>query len=154
MSECMHQIIVSCLIRNDMGKVLLVRHYKRGWELPQGRVEEGESVIDALHREIAEETGVKIVSPALAAVWSKLTPPPALIVTFAARHASGEPRPSDETPEVEWFCLDEIFDYVRHPINRDRIRAVLDFSGQPSFHSYTTGPYRILASIDESTRSG
>ena len=98
----------------------------------------------ALHREILEETGVQIASPGLAAIWSKLTPPPALVLTFAARHACGEPRPSDETPEVKWVGLQEIFDFVSHPVNSDRIKAVLDFSGEPSFHAYTTGLYAVL----------
>ena len=144
MSSLAHQIIVSCLIRNHLDQVILVRHHKRGWELPQGKVEQGESVMDALHREIAEETGLTIVSPALAAVWSKLTPPTAMILAFSANHASGEPRPSEETPEVKWCSADEIFDHVSHPVNSDRIKAVLGFSGQPSFHAYTTGPYTVL----------
>ena len=148
MEQFNHQIIVSCLVRSDPDRVLLVRHHKRGWELPQGKVEAGESVPAALHREILEETGVRIVSPALAAIWSKLTPPSALILTFVARHASGEPRPSEETPEVRWVSLSEIFDYVSHPVNGDRIRSVLDFSGEPSFHAYSTGPYRVLPVMD------
>ena len=31
-----------------------------GWELPGGKVEPGEAPVDALHREIAEELGVKV----------------------------------------------------------------------------------------------
>ena len=148
MNQFSHQIIVSCLIRSGLDQVLLVRHHKRGWELPQGKVEGGESVMDALHREIAEETGLQIASPTLAAIWSKLTAPTALILTFSARHACGEPRPSEETPEVKWVCLPELFDSVNHPVNADRIKAVLGFSGEPSFHAYTTGPYTVLPITD------
>lgn len=55
-----HVIVVSTLIRNTSDQILLIRHHKRGWEIPQGKVEEGESLIEALHREVLEETGVQV----------------------------------------------------------------------------------------------
>lgn len=47
------------------GKVVLVRHtYVSGWYLPGGGVEVGESMMDALTREIAEEAGAVLTGPA------------------------------------------------------------------------------------------
>ena len=43
-------------------KVLLIRSDRRGWEFPGGIVENGEAVLDALKREIYEESGI-IVEP-------------------------------------------------------------------------------------------
>ena len=145
-----HTVVVGCLVRNANDQVLLIRHVKRGWEIPQGRVEEGEGLIEAVHREVLEETGIQVELEQLAAVWSKLSAPPALVFTFLARHRHGEPTPSDESPEVGWFSADEALALVAHPVNRDRLEALLKHSGGISCRSYTTGPYRL----HEETRIG
>jgi 8-oxo-dGTP diphosphatase len=132
-----HIIVVSCLIRNTVDQVLLVRHHRRGWEMPQGKVEEGESLIEALHREVLEETGVKVEPGPLAAVWSKISVPTALILGFLARYQSGELTASDECPEVGWFTADQALELVTHPVNCDRLRTLLDFPGTILYRSYS-----------------
>lgn len=139
-----HILVVSCLIRNDENQVLLVKHRLRGWELPQGRVEEGESLIFALSRETLEEAGVTISHAKLEMIWSKVSLPSAVVFCFSARYASGELTPSEETPSVGWYSEEDIAQLVTHPVNRDRILAMLKSNGSLEFHSYTTGPYRLL----------
>lgn len=136
-----HILVVSCLVRNRQQAILAVKHHKRGWELPQGRVEEGENVLTALHREVLEETGVVVTAPRLAAVWSKLTPPAAVIHGFVADYASGLLTPSAETPEVAWLSEGQALSRFEHPVNGDRLADLLAFKGDVNFFSYTTGPY-------------
>ncbi len=124
---------------------MLVKHHLRGWELPQGRVEEGEALIFALSREVLEEAGVTISHAKPVVIWSKISNPATIILCFTARYASGALTPSDETPEVQWCSDDQVFHWVSHPVNRDRIHSILETHDTLQFHSYTTSPYRVLS---------
>ncbi|MBA0050221.1 NUDIX domain-containing protein [Streptomyces sp. AJS327] len=59
--------VVGAVIADPEGRVLLLRRtaddYLGGlWELPSGGVEEGESLIGALRREVEEETGLSVIA--------------------------------------------------------------------------------------------
>ncbi len=62
---------VAAVLFDDAGRVLLVRRTDTGqWSLPLGHVEPGESVAEAVRREVREETGLTMRDVRLAAVYS------------------------------------------------------------------------------------
>jgi len=109
------QIAVSAAIFRD-GKVLLTRRArspaKGFYSLPGGRVEFGESLHQALKREVDEETGLEIEIISLAG-WREMLPasPGAghyLIMSFAARWVSREPVLNDELDDYRWIAPDAL----------------------------------------------
>ena len=62
---------VGAIIMNEFNQVLL-QHRKigDGWAPPSGKIEPGESVIEALRREMLEECGVEIIIDRLTGIYS------------------------------------------------------------------------------------
>jgi 8-oxo-dGTP diphosphatase len=111
------QLAVSAAIFRD-GKILLVRRArspaKGFYSLPGGRVEFGETLHAALHREVDEETGLKIEIVDLAG-WREVVPGTSggghyLIMSFAARWNFGEPVLNDELDDFRWLAPDALGD--------------------------------------------
>ncbi|MBB4381621.1 ADP-ribose pyrophosphatase YjhB (NUDIX family) [Bradyrhizobium sp. CIR48] len=107
------QLAVSAAIFRD-GKVLLTRRArspaKGFYSLPGGRVEFGESLHQALSREVDEETGLDIAIVGLAG-WREVLPATAgaghyLIMSFAARWVAREPVLNDELDDYRWIAPD------------------------------------------------
>lgn len=140
-----HIAVVGALVRDKEDRVLLIRHHRRGWEIPQGKVEEGEDLLTALRREAMEEAGVEIEPLSLVYVHSKVSFPTALVFGFLARYVSGEPTPCDECPEAGWFSPGEALQMVKNPVSLERLRALLSFSGAVTYRSYTSNPFRLLS---------
>jgi ADP-ribose pyrophosphatase YjhB (NUDIX family) len=104
------QLAVSGAIFRD-GRVLLVRRARspgRGfYSLPGGRVEHGETLHQALRREIDEETGLAVDIVGLAG-WREVLPSNSggghyVIMSFAARWAGRDVVLNDEHDDFKWL---------------------------------------------------
>lgn len=148
----LHSVVVGCLVRNAANDVLLIRHHKRGWEIPQGRVEEGENLIDALRREVREEAGVEIDPGPLGAVWSLIAESPAVIFTFLGAYRSGDLSTSGDSEEAGWFSVATAIEKVSGAVMRDRLQTLLNFNGTAIYRAYSTRPYQVL--LEQSLAAG
>jgi 8-oxo-dGTP pyrophosphatase MutT (NUDIX family) len=55
---------VRALVVDDKGRIFLVKHsYVSGWHLPGGGVEVGETLTDAVTRELQEEGNIEVTEP-------------------------------------------------------------------------------------------
>lgn len=70
---------------DDDGRVLLVRHPTRGWELPGGHIDEGEDACHAFEREVAEEGRVRVRDVRLLGYRRNVVPDPAPGYSYATR---------------------------------------------------------------------
>lgn len=110
----LHPGAVGVLVRDEGGRVLLVRQHREGvdgplWEIPAGTLGQGEKPLAAAKRELAEETGLT------AGRWRYLGlayPTPGYSTErtyfFLARDLSREPLPCSEVDEVAFFTVGEI----------------------------------------------
>jgi len=130
-----HVVAVAGLVSDDAGRVLLLRSPRRGWEFPGGQVEQGETLTEALRREVREETGVEIKVGPLVGVYSNVRSH-IVMFGFLCRYAGGEPTPSEESLEVTWVPREEALSRVSSPPIRDRLRDLLEFDGTVVYRAY------------------
>jgi 8-oxo-dGTP pyrophosphatase MutT (NUDIX family) len=108
---------VIALLERD-GAVLVQRRADDGaWDFVGGALEEHETVLDGLHREVREETGLRIAEAELFAVLSDPTRiieyPDGTVcrllsIVFHARAEAGEPRASTASLELRFVARDQL----------------------------------------------
>lgn len=102
---------------DDRGRILLGRRARdpeRGkWDILGGFLDEGEHPLDAVVRELREETGLDIEPLELVAIemdryGDGVDAPATLNLYWTARAVSGEMAPADDVTELRWFAPDEL----------------------------------------------
>ena len=101
------------VVADEAGRVLLIRHgYTPGWHFPGGGVERGETVHEALEREVEEEAAIAIDGQArLFGVYSNeasLKGDHVALMVIDAWQAAGDWRPGAEITGRDFFALDAL----------------------------------------------
>ncbi len=129
-----HRLVVGAAIVDDLGRPTTLLSARRtapaelagSWELPGGKVEPEESPLDALHREIDEELGVKIqigalLNGPLAGRWP--LGDRYVIQVWLARITRGEPQPLQDHDELLLLSKGTLYDVPWLPADLPIVRA-------------------------------
>jgi 8-oxo-dGTP diphosphatase len=118
---------VFAAILDDGGRILCVRmnYAAHAWTTPGGRVEPGESPLDALKREVLEESGLDVEAGELVGVYSKPYKDD-IVLFFRASVVGRNPwQPNDEISHAGYFGRNELPEPMG-PVVRTRIIDALD----------------------------
>jgi 8-oxo-dGTP pyrophosphatase MutT (NUDIX family) len=104
---------VRALVIGPDGRIFLVKHsYVSGWHLPGGGVEPGETLLDALVRELREEGNLEPTAPPVlhGMFFNDTLSPRNHVAVFVVRNFRqiGEPVPDLEIIAHGFFSLDEL----------------------------------------------
>jgi 8-oxo-dGTP diphosphatase len=130
-------------VREEQGHLLLVRRCDSGaWELPGGRVDVGESAVEAAVRETAEESGLRVRITGLVGLFTD----PAHVVEaamgdevrqqfvlcFHGWAVWGRPHPDGhETADAAWFAPADVKALMLEPGARRWIHHALAGASEP-----------------------
>jgi 8-oxo-dGTP diphosphatase len=106
------EVCVGALVVED-GQLLLIRRGRGAgfgrWSVPGGRVEPGETLAEAVVRELREETALDGVCDRFVGWVERISSDYHYVIfDFAVTALPGEPRAGDDASDVRWVPLDDV----------------------------------------------
>lgn len=125
-----HFLSAATIVLNDHKEILLIKGPMRGWEMPGGIVEEGESLTGAAIRETKEESGIDIEVVKFCGVFQNVNKS-ICNTLFLAKPTGGILTTSPESLEVGFFPIEQALKMITIENFRQRIEYCLDSSKHP-----------------------
>ena len=128
--------------------VLLIRRgkppFEGQWSIPGGGLEFGESIIDAVHREVREETGLTISIVGLLDVFEGLPgdgfPNHVVMVDYVAEWVSGVPVAGDDAIAAEFVAPETARRRLSWDKTREAIARAVAFRSQNTRNGFKETP--------------
>jgi len=125
-----HIVSAAAIVINENNEILLIKGPRRGWEMPGGQVEEGESLSDAAIRETKEEAGIDIELIKFCGVFQNVRNS-ICNTLFLGKPIGGELIQTPESLESGFFPVQEALEKVEWKDFRQRIEYCLRPEMQP-----------------------
>lgn len=124
---------MQAVVIDERSRILLVRHgYRTGWHFPGGGVEWNETMLEALTRELKEETGVEINAPprlhGIFANFKKFKGDHIGVFLVESWQQPLKPKPNAEIRESDFFFLDDLPEETVTGV-KNRLEEI--FKGEP-----------------------
>lgn len=127
-----HFVSAATIVLNEHKEILLIKGPRRGWEMPGGIVEEGESLKDAAIRETKEESGIEVEILTFCGIFQNVNKS-VCNTLFLAKPIGGELTTSPESLEVGFFPIEQALKMITIENFKKRIEYCLDSSKQPFY---------------------
>ena len=122
-------VAAAVILSDDGSQVLIARrpdHVHKGglWEFPGGKVEPGETVRQALQREISEELAIEVIAAEpLLEVRHDYPEKSVLLDVWCVRSFDGVPQGNEGQP-LCWVTVEQLADYPFPEANRPILEAI------------------------------
>ncbi|OIK13771.1 NUDIX domain-containing protein [Bacillus sp. MUM 13] len=127
-----HIVSAATIVLNEQKEILLIKGPRRGWEMPGGQVEEGESLKDAAIRETKEETGIDIEVLKFCGIYQNVNSS-ICNTLFVAKPVGGKLTTSPESLEVGYYPIEQALEMVTWKNFRERIVHCLNEDTHPFY---------------------
>lgn len=124
--------VVACII-DEKERVLLTRRciepFCGQWVMPGGKVDHGEPLLEALHREVREEVGIEVHIDGLLDVYEHVAVGENndhyVILYYRAHPVTSELQPNNmEVTEAQWVAAEQLINYNMTPGTRHILALV------------------------------
>jgi 8-oxo-dGTP diphosphatase len=127
-----HIVSAAAIVLNEQNEILLIKGPRRGWEMPGGQVEEGESLKDAAIRETKEESGIDIEVTKFCGVFQNVSGS-ICNTLFLGIPIGGKLTTTPESLEVGFFSVERALEMVTWKNFRQRIEYCLNEKNHPFY---------------------